>query len=902
MLSIQIILGQFFIEAPNLAPLATCAALLLVIAVVWSYTPQVRALGWPWRGLLPMLRGMTVLALAASVVKPVAVRLASASQRGSVLVLVDRSRSMSVADNSRSSAQWVALADAMGKLPFGIRTDLAPGLSATLEHLAALCGDVKAAQDDLDYARVSGREIELRQLRLRQAALKYFQAVGVPLLGAEGLDAESDLYRRLADLAQAPSAEDHKGWKTDLPARIARAQDALLQHQNALDEQLYQTHADVRTACDELSHLSRFELIQMALLRPGGILSRLEAQANVSAFTVAETLQPLELAAPNAPGGQAFGTSAEGHQSDLTRGIAEAIAGRNVRAVVLLSDGRQVGGDPTLAAGLTAGAAPVFTVACAASAPPHDLAFAGVRIPSSVFAGQAFNVHVDLRHEGINKGDISVHLEAPGQSDQVRAAVIRDIRRPASVDFPVTLSVQGAQKLRFWFPKDEGEISDANNHVERWVKVVPRRMKVLFVAGSPTWDFQYARNALARSPEIDVSVTLLGPGAKWSPPAREITSADVIVLFDPPAAALDATHWDQIEQFVERKGGSLLLVAGSHLPLEYGRAAPIAVTKLLPYRPLAYSPVWRVWPGESPEFHFVPAQSAQSMEMLRLADVEAPPASEGGVSPWEELPGAYRFVQLPDASDHEARNRNVRELLVESASRLPVLTEMQLGAGRVFFMGTNETWRWRAKVGQRYQDRFWRQLITYASDQPYFARNETLALDVDKISVEPGETFHVRARLSDEKASAGRAADLEILRAGKVFGTRALESAGPAGSGRFAASFSLPEGEYSLRWSRSVSRGPTVSVQIPLHVAASDENEMADLSGDERMLRKIANATGGEFFGLEKINALPERVMAADTNRSRFAELPLWDSPYLFCFVLGCLGTEWALRKRVGLA
>ena len=173
--------------------------------------------------------------------------------------------------------------------------------------------------------------------------------------------------------------------------------------------------------------------------------------------------------------------------------------------------------------------------------------------------------------------------------------------------------------------------------------------------------------------------------------ANDFNSADVIVLFDPPVAALDATRWDQVEQFVERKGGSVILVAGSHLPGEYGRTAPIPVTKLLPWRTLAFSPVSRVWPGESPEFHFVPSSTATSLEALRLSDGETSAAVEGAPSRWEELPGAFRFVQLPDRGDPQAWNRNVQYLLVESESLLPVLTEMRVGAGRALFLGANET-------------------------------------------------------------------------------------------------------------------------------------------------------------------------------------------------------------------
>jgi hypothetical protein len=33
-----------------------------------------------------------------------------------------------------------------------------------------------------------------------------------------------------------------------------------------------------------------------------------------------------------------------------------------------------------------------------------------------------------------------------------------------------------------------------------------------------------------------------------------------------------------------------------------------------------------------------------------------------------------------------------------------------------------------------------------------------------------------------------------------------------------------------------------------------------------------------------------------------YAELRLWDSMYLFLFVLGCFGLEWAIRKHAGLS
>ena len=77
---------------------------------------------------------------------------------------------------------------------------------------------------------------------------------------------------------------------------------------------------------------------------------------------------------------------------------------------------------------------------------------------------------------------------------------------------------------------------------------------------------------------------------------------------------------------------------------------------------------------------------------------------------------------------------------------------------------------------------------------------------------------------------------------------------------------------------------------------------MADVSGDESLLRRIADASGGEFLTIDQAASLPRRIAETGDNRSRYVELRLWDSPYLFAFVVACFAAEWGLRKRFGLA
>jgi hypothetical protein len=245
---------------------------------------------------------------------------------------------------------------------------------------------------------------------------------------------------------------------------------------------------------------------------------------------------------------------------------------------------------------------------------------------------------------------------------------------------------------------------------------------------------------------------------------------------------------------------------------------------------------------------------------------------------------------------------NTHALLVDADSHLPVLTESFTGNGRVLFLGTNETWRWREKTGSRDFDRFWLQLIRYAAGAPYAARRESLSLDADQVAAAPGERVQIRARILTSDADAFR---IDLLRGGAIVQSQTLTRAGPPGSGRFTAAVTAPEeSDYMLRLSNPGDDNPAAaSLEIPLHVATSAEAEMADVAGDDALLRRIADATGGEFLTLDRVRDLPQLLVgtAAD-SRSRFAQWRLWDSPLLFGFVVACFGAEWALRKYVGLA
>jgi hypothetical protein len=202
-------------------------------------------------------------------------------------------------------------------------------------------------------------------------------------------------------------------------------------------------------------------------------------------------------------------------------------------------------------------------------------------------------------------------------------------------------------------------------------------------------------------------------------------------------------------------------------------------------------------------------------------------------------------------------------------------------------------------VGGRDFERFWRQLVRYAAGDPYAVRRETLALDVDKVALAPGESLAVRARVLEPDAEAYR---VQALRGdGSVVQEHALTPEGPRAAGRFSASVAnLNEGEHLIRLSGPVARAQPL--EVPVRIARNAEAEMANVSGDADLLRRIAEASGGQMLPLDRVGDLPGLLAATGSDRSRYAEWAIWESPLLFFFVVACLGAEWALRKRFGLA
>ncbi len=881
------------IEWENLAalPWVLIVLALLLVAMAWSYRLQAQtlqpAIGW----LLRILRCGAIVVLALSVLKPVLVMTASQAQRGAVVFVVDASASMAVKDD-RPPAERVALARAIGALPVVTVDANLEAVRLGLQDVRNAIEALTVAEEEVRLANASGREDSKAGERV---------SIAVGLLS----DALSELSQSTGSISAANVARAVRNIGTDaaidrndLRRRIEAAGRELAHATASADGAQYRSENEVRMIADATAESSRSRLAMLAARR---IMSGLPADVPVYAFAAGESQFTIDLKHAVEP------TASFTDSRGAIASAAASIGNVPVRGIVLLSDGRQVTDGSTAASARND--VPVFAVNVAPAGRSKDVAVSIIAAPQRVSPGESAVVRVAVRSQGgAAVAPTNVVLSYPSTSgkSQMTKPVEIDREGNGEVEFNVKLDVPGLNELQATVAPIADEISTANNTAKRRVRVVSGKVRVAAYAGSPAWDFQYLRNALQRSaPWAELREGVLSVAATTSPSfpltAAEILDQDVIVLCDVDVSSLSSAQWDAVYQLVTGRGGSVIVLANDERVLN-SYAQQSQATALLPLRAgLRYT--WRTWSGERPTLRVspVPDSILSHTGLLRLG-TDTDTADVTTIARlWQERPALFRVMPLSGLKP------TVEPVLQETDSQTPVLTEQRLGRGRSIFVGINETWRWRMNGGDRIHDQFLLQLVRYAADEPYAAKDGDVSLDVDAVVARPDTSVSVRARLQSTNATTLPTTLTVTVKRDDGDASRLVLTADDNGAiGRYRAPLTdLQPGRYEVTLDAEKVEGITTApsrISVPFVVESDISAERLDVTPDADFLRQLATVSGGRALSLNEIDTLPAALLSAGDPRYEQVRRPLWDGPLLYCLVVAMLTTEWALRKRFGLA
>ncbi len=610
----------------------------------------------------------------------------------------------------------------------------------------------------------------------------------------------------------------------------------------------------------------------------------------------------------------------EGRRTLLGQAIDQTlrrVAARPVSGIVVLSDGRSADsvGRATLRQ-LGAKQIPVFVVPLGSKDPIPDLAISRVDAPAGAFVGDI--VPVTARIERLGGGGVitgKVRLV-----DGATGAVLDERPIPAD-NAEVTLQSRpetpGTRDWAVRIVPDTRDLSAENNTAPVRISLVDRPIRVLYFDGYPRWEYRYLKNLLLREKSVRSSIMLLASDRKYIqegtdilgsvPRSREDWRAfDVVIVGDLRPSLFSEDQLTELRNLVAERGAGLLWIGGPGATPQAWRGT--ALGELLPFAGgsdgQSGAPAW------STPVMLMPGPAARQYGVLNLGDSpgEWPGELENPSLGWPMLQWAQRIdvSSLKPTAEVIAMARPSAG--TESGS--PLVMTMRYGAGRVVYVGTDETWRYRYGKGETLQERFWLPLVRLLARESLGRLGKPALLTASPERAEVGQQVLIRLRLLDQTLmdKKPREVSVRIVRTG---GSRAGEattvtlrpdgSEGESGeTGSFVGLWPAGEpGTFSVEGADPLLAGLDLSARVDVTLP---DDELRSPQADHASLEALAGATGGAVVApgeLSKIGSLlPNRqVKLLGTPEVE----TLWDKPLAWTALMVLLAVEWMGRRLIKL-
>lgn len=678
---------------------------------------------------------------------------------------------------------------------------------------------------------------------------------------------------------------------------------------------------------------SRIERARALLVRSAATLEGWRARHRIDVFRFADTLVSSSLTAVRAE-------EPRGSATRMRQALEQVRArydGQDLAGVVLISDGVATGG---FADGTGEGGARDFLhsldtrvhTVWTGRAGLKDVAVARVLADEFAFVRTVVRVEAVIHTTGYDQRQIRVTLSSDGKAIRQKWVQVEAGVTEVPVAFEFTPPRVGKYVYEIATPVAEDEAVPTNNRRSFVLRVIRDKIRVLQVAGQPSWDVHALRRMLEQNPNVDlISFFILRtqddhsevPNDEMSLipfPTQELfqeelPSFDLIVLQDFEFGPYGiGAYLENIRSYVQGGGGLVML--GGPLSFSSGGYAgtPVAAAlpvELLPNGPGTQGPfgsLYRERTGGADRLVdtglFSPvltrAGAAHPITMLRYE-------SDDNAAAWKALP-PLEGVNLVARARPDAVVLAVHPTLrTGEGAPMPVMVAGEYHDGRVLAVTTDSLWRWGfVAAGQpgddgRHYHKLWESAIRWLMQDPDLRH---LHVESDAVTYDPGAPVRVDLRLLDRDYTPleGGEVRLRVARGSDPDLTEpvaeAVVTVGASGRGRHEMA-GLDPGVYRVHAEVQVGERKVMAKDIFLVRDAGVELEQPAAS--EELLQAIAAATGGTHLGAA--SALPAdlpfdppRIVRVD----RRADVELWSRPALLFLALLFLGVEWGLRQRSG--
>lgn len=575
-------------------------------------------------------------------------------------------------------------------------------------------------------------------------------------------------------------------------------------------------------------------------------------------------------------------------RTDLARAVQtvpERLRDQNLEGIVLISDGQpNTGRTPLRVADRSP--VPVHTVTVGDTTRRRDVRLRSVVTTDRAYLGASVPVRATVAVQGGRGESVSVTLtnnDTPLDRDTVR---LPRGTGEVSTDLSFVPETAGFQRLTVRAAPLPAEATTQNNTNSVSLRVLDSKRQVLLLGAAPSPTFGALRRVYAREGNTDVTARVPTRDGSFlnAPLPEDLSNVDVVICAGFPSAAVPEAVIERVAAAIE-DGLPAVFVVDRQTDLSawadhFGAVLP-AVPDGAASEPVEVS----FQPEESRRRH--PIYRGTEMDLQRterLPPLRARPAS---------------WTPAPDA-------RVLATGALASGAEVPLLLVRNRVGHRTAALLGSDVWRWAllppslepvAPFWPRLASTLLRWVSTTADDAPVRVRPTTASFDGDAPVAFAGQVY-------DDSRRPVPNARVDVMVTDST-GSESPYTMEAVGQGRYTLSVgTLPEGTYRYR-ARAQLEGASLGTDSGTFTVAPLRLESQTPRADPVLMRQLAARSGGSAHTARTAAQLPtqlsQRASFSPETVRRTTDLELWHYTWLLGLLLGLLGTEWTLRKYLGL-
>jgi type II secretory pathway pseudopilin PulG len=608
---------------------------------------------------------------------------------------------------------------------------------------------------------------------------------------------------------------------------------------------------------------------------------------------------------------------------DAVRGLLDLKRGQPLAGILLITDGgNNYGSQPLDAAALAQqDKVPLYIYGVGITS-PHDIIVSQVYAPEVEFAGEDQTASITVRSQSMKGRTARLDLKLGGVVVGSQEVTFGDDGEQV-IPIKFQPKQKGEYDLVASIPPLPDEAVKDNNTASQRIRVIDGKVEVLYVEEKPRWEFRYLQAMLVRDRRIDAHFYLIegdpelsqeqGSPYLSSLPATndDWMKYDVVILGDVDARIFNDEQMQSLTDLVSTFGGGVVFLSGKdYMPNSYRR------TPLETLFPVEFE--GQSLTGNGPSTRTVQLEltnAGQNSPTLRLSNDD-----DENSNIWQNLPGIYWDAKVTKAKP--AAEVLLEDPSPEKATRsgfMPVVALQSYGAGQALFVGTDETWRWRKNVGEKYYTRFWGQMLLRLGLPRLLGASRLTQLATEKKHYVSGERVTISGRLY-------RSGFQPVIDP-SVAGTLVIQPDDPSAPASdlkkevtLQASPGKPgyyEGEVIVTTPGVYSFATENDPMSPIDFRVTEPKfEFGDTALNIALLKKMAQTSGGAFYREEDVYKMLEPAGAPGADETATPgqvpsglggatikvpspqEVEMAFSPFYYSLMILIASLEWFLRKR----